>query len=327
MPRALWAGAISFGLVNVPVELYPAEDRRSFAFAMLDKRDFSLVGYKRYSKRSGREVEWSDIVKGYEYKPDQFVVLTDDDFRRANPKASQTIDIHAFVGANEIPVEFFETPYYLAPAKRGSKVYALLRETLRSAERVAVAEVVVRTRQHRVALVPRGRALVMMTLRYPDELRPPSGFEVPPESLKGAGISAREVALAKRLVEDMTERFDPTAYKNRYHDDLMARVRQKVKQGRTREITGSEEDSEPGSRSAEVIDLAALLQSSLGKPRGASGDSKSKPAPRLHVVPRAAAARQAARTHRRARSSARYDRASAPCPCARAAGNARARAR
>ena len=280
MPRALWTGAISFGLVNVPVELYPAEDRRNFTFALLDKRDFSPVGYKRYSKTSGREVDWSDIIKGYEYKPDQFVVLTDDDFRRANPKASQTIDIHAFVGADEIPVEYFETPYYLAPAKRGAKVYALLRETLRSAQRVAVAELVLRTRQHLVALVPRGRALMMMTLRYRDELRPPLGFELPPESLKAAGISTREVALAKRLVEDMTERFDPAAYKDRYHEDLMARVRQKVKQGRTQEISGSDEDAEPRQRAAQVIDLAALLQNSLGR---------SRSAPRLQVVPRAAA--------------------------------------
>ena len=303
MPRALWTGAISFGLVNVPVEMYPAEDRRTFKFAMLDRRDFSPVGYKRYSKRSGREVEWSDIVKGYEYKPDQFVVLTDDDFRRANPKASQTIDIRAFVGADEIPVEYFETPYYLAPAKRGAKVYALLRETLRSAQRVAVAEVVVRTRQHLVALLPRGRALMLMTLRYRDELRTPAGFELPPESLKAAGISSREVALAKRLVEDMTERFDPAAYRDGYRQDLMARVRQKVKQGRTLEITGADDDRAPAPRSAQVIDLAALLQNSLGKSKGPSaGKSKAeargggrKPAaPRLRLVSPAAPARRGA---------------------------------
>ncbi len=310
MPRALWTGAISFGLVNVPVEMYPAEDRKSFKFAMLDRRDFSPVGYKRYSKTSGREVEWSDTVKGYEYEPDRFVVLTDDDFRRANPKASQTIDIHAFVGADEIPVEYFETPYYLAPAKRGAKVYALLREALRSAQRVAVAEVVVRTRQHLVALVPRGRALVMMTLRYRDELRPPTGLELPPESLKAAGISAKEVALATRLVDDMTERFDPAGYKDRYRADLMARVRQKVKQGRTHEITGPDDASEARPPSAQIIDLAALLQKSLAKSKapsagkskpasveqskGTTGNGKSKAVPRLHVVARATPARRVA---------------------------------
>ena len=126
MARAIWKGAISFGLVNIPVELYPAEDRKSFKFSMLDKRDLSPVGYKRYSKKTNKEVEWSNIVKGYEYEKDQYVVLSDEDFRRANVKATQTIDIQAFVPADEIPVEYFESPYYLAPGARGQKVYALL---------------------------------------------------------------------------------------------------------------------------------------------------------------------------------------------------------
>src|SRR5664279_2764326 len=130
MARALWTGAISFGLVNIPVELYPAEDRKTFKFSMLDKRDLSPVGYKRYSKTSGKEVEWSGVIKGYEYEKGQYVVLSDEDFRRANVKATQTIDIQSFVPADEIPVEYFETPYFLAPSGRGQKVYALLRETL-----------------------------------------------------------------------------------------------------------------------------------------------------------------------------------------------------
>src|SRR5215468_6383571 len=157
MPRALWKGAINFGLVNIPVELYPADERREFRFAMLDKRDFSPVGYKRYSKKSGREVEWKDVVKGYEYEKDQYVVLSDEDFRRANVKASRTIDIRAFVPAAEIPAQYFETPYYLAPAERGQKVYTLLRETLASGKLVAIAEVVIRTTQHLAAVVPNGR--------------------------------------------------------------------------------------------------------------------------------------------------------------------------
>ena len=130
MARALWKGDISFGLVNIPVELYPGGGAREFKFSMLDKRDFSPVGYKRYSKRSDKEVEWANIVKGYEYEKDQYVVLSDEDFRRANVKASRTIDIKAFVPADEIPPQYYETPYYLAPAERGKKVYALLRETL-----------------------------------------------------------------------------------------------------------------------------------------------------------------------------------------------------
>src|SRR5947207_5019908 len=156
MARAIWKGAITFGLVHVPVELYPAEERREFKFSMLDKRDFSPVGYKRYSKKSGKEVPWNDIVKGYEYDKDQYVVLSDEDFRRANLKASQTIEIETFVPSGEIPPEFFETPYYLAPGPRGEKVYALLRETLRSSGRVAIAQVVIRTTQHLALVAPHG---------------------------------------------------------------------------------------------------------------------------------------------------------------------------
>src|SRR4249920_589550 len=127
MARSLWKGSIAFGLVNVPVELFPAEERKGFEFSMLDKRDLAPVGYKRYNKASGKEVEWADIVKGYEYEKEQYVVLSDEDFRRANVKATQTIDIQAFVPAEEISFEYFETPYYIAPGKRGQKVYALLR--------------------------------------------------------------------------------------------------------------------------------------------------------------------------------------------------------
>src|SRR5678815_3237817 len=160
MARALWKGAITFGLVSIPVELYPAEDRKSFKFSMLDKRDFSPVGYKRYSKKSGKEVEWADVIKGYEYEKGQYVVLSDEDFRRANVKASQTIDIRAFVPADEVAIEYFETPYYLAPGARGEKVYALLRETLRESKRIAIAEFVLRTTQHLAAVVVSGKALM-----------------------------------------------------------------------------------------------------------------------------------------------------------------------
>ncbi len=159
MARSLWKGAISFGLVNVPVELFPAEERKEFEFSMLDKRDLSPVGYKRYSKKSGKEVSWNDIVKGYEYDKDRYVVLTEEDFRRANVKATRTIDIKAFVPAKEIPAQYFETPYYLVPSGRGEKVYALLRETLKQSGRVAVAQVVIRTTQHLAVVAPIGRAL------------------------------------------------------------------------------------------------------------------------------------------------------------------------
>ena len=269
MARALWKGAISFGLVNIPVELYAAENRKSFAFSMLDKRDLSPVGYKRYSKTSGKEVPWAEIVKGYEYEKGRYVVLSDEDFKQANVKATQTIDIRAFVDIDEIPVEYYEAPYYLAPGKRGEKAYALLRETLKASRRAAVAEFVLRTTPHLAVVIPNGRALVLETLRFDDELRDAKGLELPPDGLKSAGVGTKEVDLAKRLVDDMTEHWDAGKYHNTYHDDLMKRIEQKIKEGRTEEITEPER-GEAKPRSAQVIDLAALLKQSLAKGGGGS---------------------------------------------------------
>jgi DNA end-binding protein Ku len=278
MARALWKGAISFGLVNIPVEMYSAEDRKSFSFSMLDKKDLSPVGYKRYNKSTGKEVAWGDIVKGYEYSKDEYVVLSDEDFKQANVKATQTIDIRAFVDADEIPLEYYETPYYLAPAQRGGKVYALLRETLVETGRVAVAEVVLRTTPHLGVVYPNGKALMFNTLRYQDELRDPSGIELPPEGLKSAGVTAKEVQLAKRLVDDMTEKWDPSQYKNTYHDDLMARIEEKVKAGQATEIT--KPSKEGTHKTAQVIDLAELLKQSLG---GAAAKKPVKRAAASHA--------------------------------------------
>ncbi|MEP7061573.1 MAG: Ku protein [Betaproteobacteria bacterium] len=263
MPRALWKGAISFGLVHIPVELFPAEDRKSFSFSMLDKRDFSPVGYKRYSKNSGKEVEWKDIVKGYEYEKGQYVVLSEEDFRRANVKASQTIDIAEFVDASEVPAQYFDTPYYLAPTERGRKVYALFRDALAGTGRIAVAQVVIRSTQHLAAVVPSGRMLMLNTLRYADELRDPKGLDLPAEGAKAAGVTAKEVALAKRLIDDMTAHWKPGEFRDTYHQDLLKRIREKIKRGETHELTAPEPEEKAAPRSAQVIDLASLLQNSL----------------------------------------------------------------
>jgi len=262
MPRALWKGAISFGLVTIPVELHSAEEHREFKLAMLDKRDFSPVGYKRYSKKSGKEVPWADVVKGYEYEKGEYVGLSDEDFRRAEPKASQAIEIQAFVPADEVPVEYFETPYYLAPGRAGQQVYALLRETLRETGRIAIGEVVIRTVKHLAAIVPVGRALMLNTMRYPDQLRDAHDLDLPSAGLKGVRVSAKEAELAKRLVGDMAEHWRPGEFKDTYHEDLMRRIREKIKAGETREITEPERGAE-APRTAKVIDLAALLVRSL----------------------------------------------------------------
>jgi DNA end-binding protein Ku len=308
MARPLWKGAITFGLVHIPVELYPAEERKEFKFSMLDKRDLSPVGYKRYSKTSGKEVDWKDVVKGYEYEKDQYVVLSDEDFRRANVKASQTIDIEAFVPANEIPPQYFETPYYLVPTERGQKVYALLRETLRSTGRAAVAQVVIRTAQHLAVVVPVGKVLMLNTLRYADELRPTKDLALPEEGLKAAHVTSKEVDLAKRLIDDMTERWNASEFKDTYHQDLMRRIEEKIKKGETKQITEPDNEETETPRSAKIIDLAALLKESINKggSRRKTADPRRSPKteasgkPALRVVSSARGSSKAAAKRKRA---------------------------
>src|SRR5262245_29743469 len=171
MSRSIWRGAISFGLVHIPVVLSSAENRNDFDLIMLDRRNMKPVGFKRYNKATEQEVGWDDIVKGYEYEKERYVVLTDHDFKRANVEATQTIDIKAFVDADEIAPPYFETPYYLAPDRRGDKGYALLRETLKATSKIAIAIVVIHTRQHLTALIPTGNLIVLNTLRYKNELK------------------------------------------------------------------------------------------------------------------------------------------------------------
>jgi DNA end-binding protein Ku len=286
MARSIWKGAITFGLVSVPVELFPAEEKKEFKFSMLDKHDFSPVGYKRYSKETGKEVEWADIVKGYEYEKGQYVVLTDEDFKRANVKASRTIEIEAFVKRDEISPEYFEAPYYLVPAG-GDKIYALLRETLRSTGRVAIAQFVLRTTQHLAAVMPEGRALMLYTMRYADELRGTGGFELPAQGLKEARVTAKEIGLAKKLIDDMTEKWNPAHFKDTYHQDLMARIKEKIKKGQTREITKPSADDAGEPRASNVIDLSALLKQSIGS-RGRKRTAAPAPRPKPGAKPRLA---------------------------------------
>ena len=262
MARGLWKGAISFGLVNVPVELFSAEKRSSeLDLTMLDKRDLAPVGYKRYNKSTGEDVPWAEIVKGYEYQDGRYVVLSDEDFRRANVEASKTVDIQAFVDAREIPPQLFATPYYLSPGKRGEKAYALLRDALRKSGKAGIATVVIRTRQYLAAVMPQEDVLMMNTLRYADELKSPEELPIPAPALH-AKATARELDMALRLIDDMSAKWQPAKFKDTYRDDLLARIEEKVKAGQTEEITAPEKGrKERGG--AEVIDLMALLRKSV----------------------------------------------------------------
>jgi DNA end-binding protein Ku len=286
----MWKGAISFGLVHIPVELYPATSEHSLDLHMLDRRDFAPIGFKRYNKNTGKEVSWDDIIKGYEYADDEYVVLSDEDLRRANPEATQTIDILAFVDAEQVPLIYYEQPYYLAPGKGGDKVYALLRETLRDVGKIGIANVVIRVKQHLAALVCVDDAIVLITLRYPDEIRPTDELKIPGEHSKAALVTAKELQMAKALVEGMSEKWKPQQYHDTYREDVMAMIKKKVAAKQTKTITMPEPEAEKPAK-AKVIDLVSLLQASLGKKPARAGadddDDDDDPPPRKSRKPSA----------------------------------------
>jgi DNA end-binding protein Ku len=270
MPRALWKGAISFGLVHVPVSLYPASRSEGLSFDMIDKRDFSPIGYKRYNKRTGDEISRENIVKGYEYAKGEYVIITDEDFKQANVEATQTVDIVAFVDAAAVAPYFYDTPYYLEPGKRGEKGYTLLREVLRRTGRIGIANVVIRSRQHLAALIPVDRVLLMNTLRWANEIRSMADLTLPEA---GAGeVSEKELSMAERLVDDMTDDWKPEQFKDTYTSDLMARIDQRIKAGETHLVTPESGDAAEPRRGAEVIDLVSMLRRSL-ESKGKTSDA------------------------------------------------------
>lgn len=265
MARAIWKGSISFGLVQVPISLYSAETRNELKLSMLDRRNVAPVGYKRINKATGEDVPWDEIVKGYEYEKGDFVLLGEEDFRKANVEATQTVEILDFVEAGEIPWTYFDKPYYLEPDKRGKKGYALLRETLKRTGKVGIARVVLHTREHLAALIPQGDMLVLDLLRFHDELRDPAEFSVPGADLEELGVSPKELEMAQRLVESMVEPWEPERYHDRYREDLLQRIEEKVRAGQTHEIEAPpREEARPR---AEVIDLMSQLKRSVEETR------------------------------------------------------------
>ncbi|MCD1638274.1 Ku protein [Stutzerimonas stutzeri] len=275
MPRTIWKGAVSFGLVHIPVALVPATTRQGIDFDWLDKRSMDRVGYKRINKTTGEDIDSENIVKGVEYEKGHYVVISDDEIKAAHPKATQTVDIVAFVDAKDISFLYIDTPYYLTPDRRGEKVYALLRETLIQTGKVGIANVVLRNKQHLAVVMPLGKALVMNTLRWADEVRGVEYLELKDEALD-PDLAERELDMAKRLVEDMTENWKPEQYKDTFQDQIMDLVEKKAREGKLEAVGGPEEAVDR--RSADVIDLTELLKRSLaakpGKTRAAEADEE-----------------------------------------------------
>jgi DNA end-binding protein Ku len=293
--RGLWNGAISFSLIHIPVSLHTAARAHEIDLNLLDKRDFAPVGYQRYNKSTGKVVEWNDVVKGYEYEKGEYVVLTDEDFRRANVEASRTIDIQTFVDRDSIAPYYFDTPYFLVPDKNGERVYSLLREALEQSKKLAVATFVLRSRQHVAALMPVDKIIVLNTLRYSQEIQPHPDV-VAAVAKKSAGTSGRELDMALKLVDEMSEKWKPEAFTDTYRDDLMKRIQQKVKAGQTHTLTEPEEEgAERPAGGAKVVDLMSLLEKSLAQKGGGASDGAARASKRKHsaarrrsTIPRAA---------------------------------------
>ena len=272
MPRAIWKGAISFGLVHIPVSLVSATSSQGVDFDWLDKRSMDPVGYKRINKTTGKEVTKENIVKGVAFEKSRYVVLSEDEIRSAHPKSTQTIEIIAFVASDQIPLQNIDTPYFLAPDKRGGKVYALLREALKKTGKVALANVVLHTKQHLAALMPLESALVLVMLRWPAEVRSLDELELGSDVTKPT-LAKGELDMAKRLVEDMSADWQPDEYRDSFQDKIRALVAKKAKAGKIEDVETVEGGEER--KSADVIDLTELLKRSLaGKPAAKKSTAK-----------------------------------------------------
>jgi DNA end-binding protein Ku len=255
--RAIWKGSISFGLVNVPIALYPATSHKDLSFRLLRKSDLSPINYKRVAEADGKEVPWDQIVKGYEYEKGKFVIVGEEDFRRADIEATQTIEVLEFVRLQDIDPVFFDKPYYLEPQKQGAKAYALLREALKKMEMVGIAKVVLKTRQHLASVKPEQNALVLELMHFSEELVSPSSLQIP----QAPAIASREMQMASELIERLSNTWDPAKYTDDYQHALMELIQKKVESG------GRTPKGKAASKRAptKVIDLVSVLQQSLEK--------------------------------------------------------------
>ena len=282
--RSLWKGSISFGLVNIPVSLYPATRREELSFRLLRSSDLSPVNYKRVAQTDGREVPWGQIVKGYEYKKGKFVVLKDEDFRRVDIEATQTVDIMDFVQLSEVNPMYFQKPYFLVPEKGGAPAYALLHDVLGETKKAGIAKVVIRTRQHLAAVKVQHDALVLEIMHFADELVDVDELNIPASK---APTKGRERSMAIALVDQMTEKWDPERYTDDYSSALMALIKDKIAHGDKSTVAPKK-----ARRETKVIDLAAVLKESLTQAGAAAPRKTSKV--RKKRTPRRAKPRKAA---------------------------------
>lgn len=260
--RPIWKGQISFGLINIPIELYSAEKRTDLHFKLLDSRNKAKIRYERINEETGDEVPWSEVVKAFEYSKNKFIALEDEDFKQAAIENTQTFEIEDFVAQDSLDCTYFEKPYYLVPTKGAQKGYVLLREVLKNTHKVAVGKVVIRTRQYLAVLLAHDDVLVMDVMRFADEVRSPKDLDLPKGNLKKYKISPKEYEMAEKLVESMTVKWDPKKYHDDYREALMKWIEKKAKSGH---IPLPSKTKEKEGKGAEIVDFMELLKKSLKK--------------------------------------------------------------
>lgn len=277
MQRSLWRGALSFGLIHVPVDLFSATKDNTLPLHMLDNRDFAPIGYHRINKTTGKEVDWAHIIKGYEYKKGEYVALSEADFKHANVKASEMIAVDTFCGLSDVSPMYYDTPYFLSPGRGGQKVYSLLRQALEATQKVAVGTFVMRGRQHLCVVAPSGRWLMLLTLRFADEMLSPPQTKAA-DSGKSS-VSAAELSIAKQLVQGMSGAFKPERFKDTYRADLRRRIKEKIRKNQTHALA-TEVTAAAARPKAQVIDLMAALKASLKQKAGTPMRADAKKAAR-----------------------------------------------
>jgi DNA end-binding protein Ku len=312
MARPIWTGTLSFGLLNVPVSLMSGERSVDLHFRMLDSRSNTPVRYERVNAETGEEVPWKEIVKAFEYAKGSYVVLEPEDIKSAAADGREVVDVKAFVEADSIGAEYFEKPYYLVPGKKAEKGYVLLRETLKRTGRIGIARVVIRTREYLSAVMPRGNALVLMLLRYPQELVDAEEYKIPEGATSEYRISPKEIQMAEQLIESMSDEWNPADYRDEFRDRLRKVIEKRMK-SKGVVTTDTEDEAEmPEDAATNVVDFMSLLQKSLAS-------NKRTPAKK-------AAAKSAAKSAKgTSKAAARKKTASKKAPAKKTAGRASTR--
>jgi DNA end-binding protein Ku len=276
MARPIWNGTISFGLLNVPVQLYSGERSLDLHFRMLDSRDNAPVRYERVNSETGEEVPWKEVVKGFEYSKGSYVVIDEEQIRKAAPESTETVEIEAFAQRDEIDPMYFEKPYYLVPAKKAEKGYVLLREVLAKTGKVGIARVVIRTRQYLAALSPRGDALMLDLMRFPQEIVKADEFTLPSGTSKSYRVTPQEVGMATQLIESMTRKWNPDDYKDEFRAQLRKIIDEQIARQTGKKVRARKtEEAAPAEATTNVVDFMELLKRSLEK--GGKSGGRAQP--------------------------------------------------